>query len=185
MYYFLQISSALCYLHERNYIHEELKPKNIAVIYSTNSSDLPILKLITTSLKYCNNNNSSQIITLATSDNSSVAASSFDCFVPIELYSFPTGLSYTVDIWEFGILSYLFITHTFPYNSLDELYKAINNNPSDYLPKINSYRIDLNDLIENCISPIPDKRPNINTIYHTLANIKADPCIIIIIIIIL
>lgn len=171
----------MCYLHEKNYIHEELKPKNIAVIYSSNSSDLPILKLITTSLKYCNNN---QITTLATSDNSS-SVSIFDCFIPIELYSFPTGLSYTIDIWEFGILSYLYITHTFPYNSLDELYKAINNNPDDYLPKINSYRIDLNHLIENCISPIPDKRPNINTIYHTLSNIKADPCIIIFVIIIL
>lgn len=171
------------YLHERNYIHEEIKPKNIAVIYNSESSDLPTLKLINISSKQCNcnsNSNNSPLISLSTSilnSTSSPSSSSFDCFVPIELYSFPTGMSNKIDIWQFGVLSYLYITHSLPFNSIDELYKAINNNPNDYLPKINSYRMDINNLIENCISPIPANRPNISTIHYTLSNIKVDPCI--------
>lgn len=106
----------------------------------------------------------------------------FDVYNPIELYTLPLNISENIDIWSFGILSYYYITHKLPFESQEELFKSIDRDSSNYFPKISSYRIDINELLQYCVSCNPNDRPKINIINSILSNIEIDPSINIIII---
>lgn len=174
LHYFIQISSGLLYLHQNNYIHQKLKPYSIAVIDQLRESDLSNVKLIC--LNALDNSNSQNFTSLI---QSSIP---FDVYNPIELYTLPLNISENIDIWSFGILSYYYITHKLPFESQEELFKSIDRDSSNYFPKISSYRIDINELLQYCVSCNPNNRPKINIINSILSNIEIDPSINIIII---
>lgn len=136
-----------------------LCPANIGVIIPENNNNKPILKLALHSM--INNNQDPTFSILSLQNNN------LDLYTAVELYTIPGAISEYCDIWSFGILSFFFITHKTPFKSKEDIYNSLNNKLYS-VPKINSYRYDINYILELCLSLIPNDRPKSNEVYKTL-----------------
>ncbi|KAJ0330904.1 hypothetical protein COL5a_003210 [Colletotrichum fioriniae] len=144
----------LTYLYSKHHImHRDIKPSNILV----NSRG---------SIKLCDFGVSGELI-------NSVA----DTFVGTSTYMAPEriqGEKYTVksDVWSFGLTIMEMAIGKFPFNASEQLsdgecapagildlLQQIVHEPAPRLPKSDAFPSILEDMIQKCLSKVPDERP--------------------------
>jgi len=121
-----QILTALAYLHNRSVVHCDLKPENVLILDT--SQALPMIKLCDFGF--------ARIIG-EKSFRSSVVGT--PAYLPPEVLS-NEGYNRSLDMWSVGIIIYVSLSGTFPFNEEEELIDQLANSnstnefmfPSDY-----------------------------------------------------
>ena len=142
--YMFQLIQGLLFLHNKGYIHRDIKPQNLFL------ADNLELKISDFGLVYKLNKNEKIIDFCGTL-----------IFMAPEIFK-TEGYSYEVDIWAIGVIMYLLLIGQYPFNNKDEITNKILNFPNDI--KISKAA---QNLIEQILVKEPKKRPNLTQIlYH-------------------
>jgi NIMA (never in mitosis gene a)-related kinase len=154
--WFLEICSAIQYIHERNIIHRDLKPKNIFLTKDNHVKlgDFGISK---------NLDDKSEAFT---------QVGTLPYFSPELILG--KGYDYKTDIWDLGVILYEMISLKNPFivnNQLEMYNNIVNAIYPDF--RDNNYSQDLLDLIPKILKQNPKERIEINEIIKILKNNKS------------
>ena len=144
-FYFMQIYSAIQYIHSKNVIHRDLKPNNILFLDEEKTK----LVLIDFGISGVSNGNNHDVIKAGTIR-----------YMPPEMCdenNFSSNVK--IDMWALGIILYLLFYGKFPFDgkNLDQIIERIINQPL-VIPKNKKISETLYKLIVGLLQKNPEKR---------------------------
>lgn len=119
-----QIVTALRYLHKRSIVHCDLKPENVLILPMVLQADNPNLKII----KLCDFG-FARIIGEKSFRSSVVGTPAY--LAPEVLRN--EGYNRSLDMWSIGIIIYVTLSGTFPFNEDEDINEQMMNQQTDYI----------------------------------------------------
>jgi serine/threonine protein kinase len=157
----LGIAAGMAYLHSKNIIHRDLKPANVllAADYTPRVGDFGFSKFISTTRQVQ--------MTLGVGS---------PLYMAPELHTGEDNYSFPVDVYAYGMMIYVMMTGTEPFNGLSpyQVASTIAEGKRPDIPRGMSefYR----ELIVNCWQEIPSERPTFEDIVSDPDRFKLDGC---------
>ncbi|GAM18995.1 hypothetical protein SAMD00019534_021700 [Acytostelium subglobosum LB1] len=158
-YYVYQVIQAVRYLHQNKIIHRDLKLGNLFI------NDMSI-KLGDFGLSTRIEHDGERKKTICGTPN----------YIAPEILENKNGHSYEVDVWSIGVIIYTLLVGKPPFETSDvrNTYQRIRKNQYSF-PEDHNIAESAKQLINSILTPIPEKRPNLNQIlehdFFTLSSI--------------